>query len=96
MIKRILIAFLLLVVLGLVFAWIVRGGPSALARTIRDFLTFDGTSGERASISFFKLPWQMNFPTVSIGEDGSVFGLPGYSERAALNSDYGDAADEYQ
>lgn len=100
MIKRVLIGFLLIVILALTFAWVVRGGPSALAQTVRDFFTFGDKTEEVVEeprdFSFFKLPWQMDFPTVSIGEDGSVFGLPGYSEHAALNSEYGDVADEYQ
>lgn len=98
MLQRIFFLFVGLVVLALVFAWIVRGGPSALANTIRGFFSWGGGSeaSENTEGGFFSLPWSIPFPTVQIGEDGGVFGLPGYSEHASLNAEYGDVADEYQ
>lgn len=95
MVKRILVLFLILALFALLFAWFVRGGPAAFIQKIRDVFSFESLSNSERG-SFFSLPWQPAFPMVSINEDGTISNIPGYSEHAALNSAYGDVADEYR
>lgn len=98
MLKRIIILFLFLAAIALLFAWLVRGGPSSFVQKVKEAFTFEslssGSGGGRGS--FFSLPWKPEFPMVSIGPDGTISNVPGYSEHAALNDAYGDVSDEYR